>query len=153
MSHQNCSFLSAVLKSGLAVPLLCHPPLSWGSDTQLLQQQGKAATGQTNRGTEQLSLGSAGPGLQGTGIQGQDFPLWVSGVASGVRLQSLASGIPLNSTGLQLPAVGGGSGRTEPPPGPMEWGSQGMLDLEQLVTAHLQQAGQGVLSINHQERV
>lgn len=41
MSHQNCSFLSAVLKSGLAVPLLCHPPLSWGSDTQLLQQQGK----------------------------------------------------------------------------------------------------------------
>lgn len=26
-----------------------------------------------------------------------------------------------------------------------------MFDLEQLVTAHLQQAGQGVLSINHQK--
>lgn len=28
-------FLSAVLKRGVAVPPLCHPPLPWGSETQL----------------------------------------------------------------------------------------------------------------------
>lgn len=32
-------------------------------------------------------------------------------------------------------------------------GAKGMCHLEQLVTAHLQQVGQGVLNINHQERV
>lgn len=36
-------------------------------------QKGKAATGQTNRGTEQLSPGAAGPGLQGTGTHAQRF--------------------------------------------------------------------------------
>lgn len=42
MSHQNCPFLSAVLKRGLAVPPLCYPPLSWSSETQLLQPAGKS---------------------------------------------------------------------------------------------------------------
>lgn len=54
---------------------------------------------------------------------------------------------PWTLQGSNFPAVGGGSVLPEPE------GDKGMFDLEQLVTAHLQQAGQSVLSINHQERV
>lgn len=134
-------------------------PTAWRSpiptwDLYCCSQHVKVATRDSSGGTEQSEIGKAWIPVHWNPSSGF-FSLGVCGAGSRVRLQrwTRTPGLDLNSRGVWLLS----SERSlqlclsEPPPGPMEWRSQGSI--EQLVTAHLQQALQVMLIINSPKRV
>lgn len=91
------------------------------TDTNLRRSVAAASTkscnlGQSSRGTEQVSLRSAKPGFQCTEIQAQDF----SPCKSVDRPELPRGQLPSSKRLLELCL-------SEPPPGPMEWRSQGSI--------------------------